>query len=152
MTNSNHRAKAPDHSESGLPDLKKLAIDECLGLLDGIESVILELEKEPYSRSTIDEFFRRVHTIKSNIAFIENTDVQSRYLKNLETTLDVFRQSEIRPNKAAVDTFLKSGDFIKRLILCVSGQEAMTHDLMREANRGMTDIRRLALIKYAEKK
>jgi len=116
---------------------KKLYLQEANSHLDGIEKLLLALEKTPSDNELIDGLFRHYHSIKGMSASMGYTSIKE--LAHAQED----RLSKIRDGKAEATTELiallfTSLDRLKELILRVEKGEAL-EDRTREAKRPVAE-------------
>jgi two-component system chemotaxis sensor kinase CheA len=74
-----------------------------------IESQLLVLENDPSPAETLNGIFRAFHTVKGLSGFLEFADIQS-LAHEVETLLDLARNSQIAVTSSVVDVILESTD------------------------------------------
>lgn len=83
--------------------------------LDSIEGRLLVLEQNPGEMETIHAVFRSFHTIKGLAGFLEFTPIRD-VAHEVETLLDLARDSKLVITPAVVDVVLESADYLKQAI------------------------------------
>jgi two-component system, chemotaxis family, sensor kinase CheA len=83
--------------------------------LDSIEGRMLILEQSPDDMETIHAVFRSFHTIKGLAGFLEFTPIRD-VAHEVETLLDLARNSKLAITPAVVDVVLESADYLKQAI------------------------------------
>ena len=84
--------------------------------LAAIEIQLLALEHDPRNAEAINTIFRGFHTIKGLAGFLEFPVIQ-QFAHEVETLLDLARNSKLPVDSALIDIILQSGDFMSQ---CVS--------------------------------
>ncbi len=90
-------------------------IAESLEHLEGIDSDLLEYEKDPENRERIDSIFRAIHSIKGASGFLELHEI-NMLAHRLETLLDQLRNGERSLDNETLDLLLSGCDLVKSLI------------------------------------
>jgi two-component system, chemotaxis family, sensor kinase CheA len=83
--------------------------------LESIEGRLLVLEQTPGDMETIHAVFRSFHTIKGLAGFLEFTPIRD-VAHEVETLLDLARDSKLSITPAVVDVVLESADYLKQSI------------------------------------
>jgi len=83
--------------------------------LESIEGRLLVLEQNPGEMETIHAVFRSFHTIKGLAGFLEFTPIRD-VAHEVETLLDLARDSKLSITPAVVDVVLESADYLKQAI------------------------------------
>lgn len=101
-----------------------LYIVETYNLIEELEEIILESEKEKDYKNSIDTIFRTMHTIKGNSAMMLFDNI-SHLAHSLEDLFDYLREnSELNVDYEAItDLILKSIDFIKNQLVKIENNE-----------------------------
>ncbi|HEX3008131.1 MAG TPA: Hpt domain-containing protein, partial [Bacteroidales bacterium] len=94
---------------------KKQFIEEIFGLLEALESDLLQLEKDPENYQIIDAVFRAMHTIKGTSAMYGSQHI-SDYTHHLENIFQNIRDSKAPIDKDIADITFDSIDHIKNLM------------------------------------
>jgi len=81
--------------------------------LAGIEAQVLTLERDPSHAEALHATFRGFHTIKGLAGFLELWEVQ-KLAHEVETVLDLARNSKFTITPAAIDVILLSADYLRR--------------------------------------
>ncbi|MFN8571789.1 MAG: chemotaxis protein CheA [Gemmatimonadaceae bacterium] len=105
------------------PGLVADYITECLDLLDGAESALLQLESDPEDMESVNTVFRAVHTIKGTSTYLA-LEVISRFAHSAETLLVRMRDKEIRCVGGYAGLALQSVDVLTDLIRRVQRETA----------------------------
>jgi len=95
------------------PDLLRDVVLESREHLTNVESRLLTLEQDPGDAEAIHSAFRSFHTIKGLAGFMELTLVQE-VAHDVETVLDLARNSQLAITPAVTDVVLESVDYLKR--------------------------------------
>jgi len=90
-------------------------IAESLEHLEGIDSDLLEYEKDPENRERIDSIFRAIHSIKGTSGFLELHEINI-LAHRLETLLGRLRNGERSLDNETLDLLLSGCDLVKSLI------------------------------------
>lgn len=101
-----------------------LYIVETYNIIEELEEIILESEKEKDYKNSIDTIFRTMHTIKGNSAMMLFDNI-SHLAHSLEDLFDYLREnSELNVDYEAItDLILKSIDFIKNQLVKIENNE-----------------------------
>jgi two-component system chemotaxis sensor kinase CheA len=91
--------------------------------LESIEGRLLVLEQKPDDMETIHAVFRSFHTIKGLAGFLEFTPIRD-VAHEVETLLDLCRNSKLAITPAVVDVVLESADYLKNAIAIVEASLA----------------------------
>jgi two-component system chemotaxis sensor kinase CheA len=106
--------------------LKQKFIDEVLELLSGLESDLVELEKNPENRQCIDQVFRKMHTIKGASGMYGFANIME-ITHHLESIYDRVRGNTLKVSHSLIDLSFSVGDHIKNLI--TEGENANDENL-----------------------
>ncbi|HWZ22058.1 MAG TPA: chemotaxis protein CheA [Cytophagaceae bacterium] len=90
-------------------------LEEAADLLDDLEKILLELEKDGISTGSIEHIFRVMHTIKGSSSMF-GFDVISEFTHHLETIYDLIRSGKMKVSKEILDATLVSVDHIRKLL------------------------------------
>ncbi|HET8550656.1 MAG TPA: chemotaxis protein CheA [Bryobacteraceae bacterium] len=102
------------------PELLSDFIVEAREHLDSVEARLLEIERDPTDRDAIHSIFRSFHTVKGLAGFLELKGVRD-VAHEVETVLDLVRESRLAMTAAVVDVVLASLDYLNT---CVRALEA----------------------------
>jgi len=94
---------------------KQLFIDEATNLLNSMENIILELEKNPDNLDLIQEVFRVMHTIKG-VSGMYGYDAMSELTHGVENIYDLIRNEQCKVSKEVLDYTLIAVDLLFDLI------------------------------------
>jgi two-component system, chemotaxis family, sensor kinase CheA len=81
--------------------------------LASVESHLLVLERDPGNAEALHAIFRSFHTIKGLAGFLELREIQ-KVAHEVESVLDLARNSRFTVTPEAIDVILLSGDYLKR--------------------------------------
>jgi len=95
--------------------VKELFITESKELLDRVEQVSLEIEKQKDKKETLREMFRCIHSIKGSSGMFGFETIEY-FLHHFENLLDELRNDKLTPNSTVVDIILKSIDHTRMLV------------------------------------
>jgi two-component system chemotaxis sensor kinase CheA len=90
--------------------------------LTAIEAQLLALEQDPQNAEAINTIFRGFHTIKGLAGFLEFGFIQ-RFAHEVETLLDLARNSKLPVDSVLIDVILQSADHMTQ---CLSAVETRT--------------------------
>lgn len=97
---------------------------ECGELLEGMEGVLLSLEKNPTDQEQINELFRAVHTVKGTAGIFQFDELEA-FTHVVEGMLVKIRSGEIMITSQFIELMLKCGDHIHQLVeLAVNDEKA----------------------------
>lgn len=97
------------------PELVGDFIMESREHLSSIEGQMLTLEQNPEATDVIHSVFRGFHTIKGLAGFLEFATIQ-KVAHEVETLLDLARNSKLTVTTGVVDVVLESADYLKQAI------------------------------------
>ncbi len=97
------------------PELVADFVMESREHLSSIEGQVLTLEQNPDATDTIHSVFRGFHTIKGLAGFLEFSTIQ-KVAHEVETVLDLARNSKLTITTGVVDVVLESADYLKQAI------------------------------------
>ncbi|SRR5579871_3545350 len=112
--------------------------------LASIESQMLVLEQNAADTSAIHPVFRGFHTIKGLAGFLEFAEIQA-VAHEVETLLDLARDSKLAITPAIVDVVLESADYLKQSLNCVEEALAQKTSAVFGANRTLLSRVRAAM-------
>lgn len=104
------------------PELVSDFILESREHLAAIEAQLLALEQDPQNSEAINTIFRGFHTIKGLAGFLEFGFIQ-RFAHEVETLLDLARNSKLAVDSVLIDVILQSADYMTQ---CLSAVETRT--------------------------
>ncbi len=96
-------------------EYKQLFLSEAQEILNSLNNVLVDLEKEPSNTALLNELFRQSHTLKS-IAQSMGYEGIARLTHSMETTLVSLRSGESKAEKDIVDLLFSSLDTLGDLI------------------------------------
>jgi two-component system chemotaxis sensor kinase CheA len=100
------------------PELVADFILESREHLAAIEGQLLALEHDPQNAEAINTIFRGFHTIKGLAGFLEFGSIQ-RFAHEVETLLDLARNSRLPVDSVLIDVILQSADHMTQCLLAV---------------------------------
>ncbi|MEK6794798.1 MAG: chemotaxis protein CheA [Spirochaetota bacterium] len=103
--------------------------EEAFELIALIEQKLIDLERAPTDRDTIDSIFRALHTIKGSGAMFGFTRISS-FTHEFEALFDGMRKGAVTANKDIIDCTLSAVDHISRLLRDEDVPEAETGALI----------------------
>lgn len=111
--------------------------------LESIEGRLLVLEQNPDDIETIHAVFRSFHTIKGLAGFLELTPIRD-VAHEVETLLDLARDSKLKITPLVVDVVLESADYLNEAIgtveASITGQPAFLPPADRSLLRRITGL------------
>lgn len=90
-------------------------LSESRDVLQGIADKLMQLEKEPDSKVTMNELFRLVHTLKGNSGLFDFPEM-TRVLHAGEDLMDAVRDGRVSYSQALTDRLLDAMDFVNLLV------------------------------------
>ena len=117
------RQPAPSNSLAQDPELVGEFIVESREHLISIETQMLALEQNPANSEAIHSVFRGFHTIKGLAGFLELANIQE-VAHDVETVLDLARNSKLTISSNVVDIVLEGADYLKQSIEAVEAEVA----------------------------
>ncbi len=100
-----------DYSILITKEIIEKTIIESTGLLEKMEKEILELEKDTDNMELVSSIFRDIHTIKGNVGFIEQEEIEKECIL-LEEFLEKIRNGNKIINSDIISFILKKKDLI----------------------------------------
>jgi two-component system chemotaxis sensor kinase CheA len=118
------------------PELLSDFVVEAREHLDSVEGRLLEIERNPGDRDAVHSIFRSFHTVKGLAGFLELAAVRD-VAHEVETVLDMVRESRLSMNPAVIDIVLASLDYLNTCVRSVeaSGAAAVFGDASRLLDR-----------------
>lgn len=95
-----------------LSQFKQKFIEEAQGLLNNLDTVLLELEKTPDNSALVDQIFRIMHTLKGTGGMYGFT-VITEVTHNLETIYDLVRNNKRTLDQTLIDFSFVSIDVLR---------------------------------------
>lgn len=90
-------------------------IDEARDLIAGIENEVIGLESHPDDKSTIDEIFRVMHTLKGTASMFGFRSIES-VTHQLESIYDAIRSDRQKINRDIINLTFAAVDIIKKIL------------------------------------
>jgi len=97
-------------------EYKQLFLSEAQEILNSLNNVLVDLEKEPSNTALLNELFRQSHTLKS-MAQSMGYDEIAKLTHSMETTLSSLRSGGVKAEKDIVDLLFNSLDVLGGLIV-----------------------------------
>lgn len=97
------------------PELLSDFILESREHLAAIEAQVLTIERDPKDAEALNSVFRGFHTIKGLAGFLELWEVQ-KLSHEVETVLDLARNSQLTITPPAIDVILQGADYLRRWV------------------------------------
>ncbi|GDY21070.1 hypothetical protein LBMAG56_24160 [Verrucomicrobiota bacterium] len=97
------------------PDLLREFLNESQEHLQQIELGVLALEKDPADNATLNAIFRAFHTFKGGSGFLHLTPL-NRLAHELESLLDLARQSRLAITPAVIELILAGADATRQFL------------------------------------
>jgi len=94
---------------------KELFLEEAYELLEDLENLLLELEKDQKNKELINNIFRVMHTIKGSSGMFGFTEV-AKFTHNIESVYDNVRNGKLDMTKEIIDLTLQARDQIRFMI------------------------------------
>ncbi len=101
-------------NENIVAKLRETFKEEAYELLSELEAALLELEKAPHNRETVERAFRALHTIKGSGATCEFRDIAA-FTHELETIFDLVRKGKLDATREVVDLALRAQNLVKSM-------------------------------------
>jgi two-component system, chemotaxis family, sensor kinase CheA len=114
-----------------MKDFKDSFIEEALGLITNLETVMLELEIDPDNMGLIQEVFRTMHTLKGTSSMFGFSNI-SEFTHDLESIYDLIRNGGLRLSKKISDMTLASVDHIQNLLKDPDFKSEINHRKQKE--------------------
>lgn len=109
------------------PALMAEFLDESNDLLEGLGSLIIEMERNPDNKETMEAIFRPVHSIKGNASFFGLFKV-SHLAHELETLLDQLRKGMRPATQELISVLLEGFDALRSIFSRVRSGESELED------------------------
>jgi len=100
------------------PELVADFIMESREHLAALEAQLLALEQDPLNAEAINTIFRGFHTIKGLAGFLDFSAIQ-QFAHEVETLLDLARNSRVPVDSALIDIILQSADHMSQCLIAV---------------------------------
>jgi two-component system chemotaxis sensor kinase CheA len=100
------------------PELVADFIMESREHLAALEAQLLALEQDPLNAEAINTIFRGFHTIKGLAGFLDFSAIQ-QFAHEVETLLDLARNSKVPVDSALIDIILQSADHMNQCLVAV---------------------------------
>ncbi|CAH2712923.1 Chemotaxis protein CheA [Neobacillus rhizosphaerae] len=114
----------------------EMFIEESKDHLQAINDELLKLETEPENIAIINEIFRSAHTLKGMAGTMGFEDLAS-LTHEMETVLDLLRNSQLNISPEIMDVIFKCVDFIEKMVYSIEqggdGKENVTDILFQLA-------------------
>src|ERR1700744_4513066 len=107
------------------PELVADFIMESREHLAALEAQLLALEQDPLNAEAINTIFRGFHTIKGLAGFLDFSAIQ-QFAHEVETLLDLARNSRVPVDSALIDIILQSADHMSQCLLAVESGAVAT--------------------------
>ncbi len=98
-----------------ISEYKQLFLSEAREILNSLNNVLVDLEKEPANTALLNELFRQSHTLKSMAQSMGYEGI-AKLTHSMETTLALLRSGGAKLEKDIVDLLFKSMDTLGELI------------------------------------
>lgn len=96
----------------GIGELEKVFIDEASEMVQTYEESVLELERDPTNKESINSAFRAVHTLKGGSASMGYTNI-AKVSHIIEDLLDLVREGKITLTKEITSLLFKGSKILK---------------------------------------
>ena len=96
-------------------EYKQLFLSETQEILNSLNNVLVDLEKEPSNTALLNELFRQSHTLKSMAQSMGYEEI-AKLTHSMETTLASLRDGTSKAEKDIVDLLFNSLDVLGGLI------------------------------------
>ena len=106
-----------------IAEYEQLFLSEAQDILNSLNKVLVELEKEPTNSALLHELFRQSHTLKSMAQSMRYDDI-AKLTHSMETALALLRSGRLKAEKDIVNLLFKSVDALGNLIETVKGSGA----------------------------
>jgi two-component system chemotaxis sensor kinase CheA len=100
------------------PELIRDFVLESREHLESIESQVLTLDRDPSNMEAVHSVFRSFHTIKGLAGFLGFEIIQN-LTHEVETVLDLARNSKLTVTTAVIDVVLESKDHVSKWLKCL---------------------------------
>lgn len=98
-----------------IEEVSRIFFQESREVLEGLDEIILSLEKNPDSTDKINLLFRKVHTLKGSVGAVPGGQLFGSLAHEFEALLGRIKQEKRIIDKNCIELFLKSSDLLKRL-------------------------------------
>jgi two-component system chemotaxis sensor kinase CheA len=106
-----------------ISEYKQLFLSETEEILNKLNNILVELEKEPSNLDLINEIFRQSHTLKSMAQSMEYEKI-TKLTHSMEAVLMLLRSGKQMAKKGTVETLFQSVDILGDLIEEIRGGKA----------------------------
>lgn len=105
-----------------ISEYKQLFLNEAQEIINSLNNVLVDLEKDPKNLALLHELFRQSHTLKSMAQSMRYKDI-AKLTHSMETALVLLKSGKLKAQKDTVDLLFKSVDQLDNLIKEVKGRE-----------------------------
>lgn len=84
-------------------------------LMESLDELVLELEKNPTHKETIESIFRSAHTLKGTAAMFGFAGIE-RVMHRMENLFDLIRKDKLVPNSGTIDVVFQGLDILRTLL------------------------------------
>ena len=84
-------------------------------LMENLDQLVLELEKNPTHKETIESIFRFAHTLKGTAAMFGFAAIE-RVMHRMENLFDLIRKDKLIPNSETIDAVFQGLDVLRTLL------------------------------------
>ncbi len=98
-----------------IEEVSRVFFQESREVLEGLDEIILSLEKNPDSTDKINLLFRKVHTLKGSVGAVPGGQLFGSLAHEFEALLGRIKQEKKAIDQNCIELFLKSSDLLKRL-------------------------------------
>ncbi len=95
-----------------IPEELRVFLLEAYEIVDALERELVELEKNPQNKETINKIFRGLHTLKGNSGFLGLQKLES-FCHKTETVLDRMRNGILSSSPQLITLLLRAVDFVR---------------------------------------
>jgi len=104
------------------PEMKKQFVTDSTELLDSLEEVILEIEKDPLNKELLNTAFRSIHSFKGNSGFFGYRDLE-KLSHHTESALDIMRTAKPSDFSEILSLMIDIIDILGETVVKVSENE-----------------------------
>jgi two-component system, chemotaxis family, sensor kinase CheA len=97
------------------PEYRQLFFDESSDIINSLNNLLIDLEKNPDNDESINEIFRLCHTLKGMAGMMGFVNIEKLF-HDAENLLDLLRNRKIKAEKGLIDILLESLDITEKII------------------------------------
>ncbi|MDX2019085.1 MAG: chemotaxis protein CheA [Deltaproteobacteria bacterium] len=119
----------------------RLFLEECAEYVSVLETGLLELERTPGDRETLDAVFRAAHSMKGGGAALGLAEL-SEFTHVMENVLDEMREGRLLADGKVISALLQAVDGVKALLAAAQGGAPADAEFLADIAARLTGVRR----------